>query len=199
MAPGIVAIELTEAGEANSAANATEAAKKPYPEIVKTSPEQGATGVDPALTEITVTFDRDMGQGMSWTGGPPLFPPTDDTRQARWTNARTCVLPIKLEQGAYYRLGINSTSYQNFSGADGTPVPSSAIYFTTKGATDAIERRVRVPKIVATNPENGSMDVDADGRRHVMDRRRTAVPEHSRRQEINLVEGRQVLFIAGLA
>jgi beta-lactamase regulating signal transducer with metallopeptidase domain len=159
MAPGLVRTQLAKAQQDNSTASATEAAEKPYPQIVKTIPQPGATKVDPALKEISVTFDRDMGQGMSWTGGPPLFPPIDESRQARWTDARTCVLPVKLQKGAYYRLGVNSTGYQNFRGSDGVPVPPSVIYFTT---TDAVERRVRAPKIVAIHPENGAMDVDPE-------------------------------------
>jgi hypothetical protein len=68
-----------------------EVAQKPLsPRIVTTTPRPGAMGVDPSLAEITVTFDRDMGPGMSWTGGPPLFPRTDDGRKARWIDARTC-------------------------------------------------------------------------------------------------------------
>ncbi len=132
----------------------------PYPQIVKTTPERGAVDVDPALAEIAVTFDRDMQKGMSWTGGPPLFPPTDETRDARWTDARTCVLPVKLEQGSYYRLGINSTSYQNFKASDGVAAPPSAIYFVTKGATPQVRSRVRVPKIVSLKPKQGASDVD---------------------------------------
>ena len=44
------------------------------PQIVSTSPARGASDVDPALKEITVTFDQDMEEGMSWTGGGPEFP-----------------------------------------------------------------------------------------------------------------------------
>jgi len=165
MAPGVVnpGLVAAEQGETNDKLKTDAAAdKKPYPHIVKSIPEQGATGVDPALTEITVTFDRDMGKGMSWTGGPPLFPPTDDSREARWTDARTCVLPVKLAKGAFYRLGINSTSYQNFRDASGVPAPCSVIAFATAGAGNAIERRVRVPKIVAMSPKNGALDVDPE-------------------------------------
>ena len=35
------------------------------PQIVSCSPARGASDVDPALKEITVTFDQDMGGGMS--------------------------------------------------------------------------------------------------------------------------------------
>jgi len=137
------------------------AADTPYPQIVKTDPAVGAKGVDPALTEITVTFDRDMNQkGMSWTGGGPEFPKIDDTRKPEWKDARTCVLPVKLEQGAYYRLGINSTSHLNFRSADGVAVPPSAIYFTMKGAAADVEGKLRVPQIVSLEPANGAKDVD---------------------------------------
>src|SRR5579863_9991962 len=52
-------------------------AKTSYPQIVESIPQPGATDVDPNLTEIRVTFDRDMGKGMSWTGEPPFLPPLD--------------------------------------------------------------------------------------------------------------------------
>ncbi|HVA45926.1 MAG TPA: M56 family metallopeptidase [Pirellulales bacterium] len=134
--------------------------KDAHPRMVKSSPPQGATGVDPALKEISVTFDRDMEQGMSWTGGPPLFPPVDKSRQARWADKRTCVLPVKLEAGAFYRLGINSSSHQNFRRKGGAAAAAAAIYFSTKGATEEVERRVRVPAIVSLDPPNGSNDVE---------------------------------------
>lgn len=134
--------------------------KTAWPRIVKSSPQKDATDVDPALNEITVTFDRDMQNGMSWTGGAPLFPPVDKTREARWTDARTCVLPVKLEAGSYYRVGINSSSYQNFRGSHGAAAEAAAIYFVTRGASDDVKARVRVPLIVAVEPKNGAADVD---------------------------------------
>ena len=91
-------------------------------------------GVDPGLREITVTFDRDMNeQGMSWTGGGDEFPKIDESRKAAWKDARTCLLPVKLEKGTFYRVGINSTSFRNFQSSDGTPALPSVIYFTTPG------------------------------------------------------------------
>lgn len=128
--------------------------------IVATSPEIGATDVDPGITEITVTFDRDMDtSGYSWTGGPPLFPPTDDGGP-RWKDSRTCALPVSLAAGEYYRVGINATSFHNFRSSVGQPAPCTAIYFTTKGASKAVESRVRKPEIVKMVPENGATDVD---------------------------------------
>ena len=70
MAPGVIDRGAADAGEIETSAAAVE--KTPYPQIMETVPKIGATDVDPALREITVTFDRDMGGGMSWTGGPPF-------------------------------------------------------------------------------------------------------------------------------
>lgn len=132
----------------------------PSPRVIETNPKQGATGVSADLKEIRVTFDRDMGRGMSWTGGPPFFPPVDRSRKARWINPRTCVLPVKLEKGRYYCLGVNSSSHRNFRSARGIAVPPAALYFTTAGATDEVVSRLRVPKIVTLEPANGAADVD---------------------------------------
>jgi hypothetical protein len=125
------------------------------PHIIATSPKTGATGVDPALKEITVTFDRDMDAGMSWTGGGPSFPKSPDGAKALWRDKRTCVLPVKLQAGHYYRVGINSPSYQNFRGVNGLPASPKAISFRTSGTP----AEPKAPEIVSLNPPNGASDV----------------------------------------
>ncbi len=160
MAPGTTKQGAADEQAIAVAVAATTAAETPYPQVVKSTPEPGATGVNAGLEEIAVTFDRDMQGGMSWTGGPPLFPPVDESRQARWIDKRTCALPVKLEAGSFYRVGVNSTSYQNFKSADGVPAPSSAIFFATRGASAAVNAKVRMPKVVSLTPENGAKDVD---------------------------------------
>ena len=102
------------------------------PQIVSSSPARGAKDVDPALKEISVTFDQDMDGGMSWTGGPPQFPPTPQGKKAYWRDKRTCVMPVKLQAGHNYRVGINSTSYRNFRSATGMPAMTSAIWFSSQ-------------------------------------------------------------------
>jgi len=129
------------------------------PRIVATSPRNGDTEVDPALTEITVTFDRDMGGGFSWTGGGPEFPGREDA-QAKWKDKRTCVLPVSLQPARFYRAGINAPSFQNFRSAEGVPAIATAILFTTQGASDALKRKATKPMIVALTPKNGAQDVD---------------------------------------
>jgi Bacterial Ig-like domain len=135
--------------------------KTNWPTIVSTKPEIGATNVDPKLEEISVTFDRDMDvRSYSWTGGKPLFPPGKEDASPVWIDKRTCVLPVQLKKGSYYRVGVNSSSYQAFHSELGVPAPTSAIYFVTAGATPAVASRVRVPKAIKFLPKNGAEDVD---------------------------------------
>jgi hypothetical protein len=156
----LCAINFTEAQTAKDSAAPAATAKDNEPRIVKTTPEVGAKEVDPATKEITITFDRDMARGFSWTGGPPEFPPGRTGEKITWRDKRTCSLPVTLEAGKYYRVGINSTSHQNFRSADGTPVKPSAIYFTTKGAAADVLEKTTKPQIVSILPRNGATDVD---------------------------------------
>jgi hypothetical protein len=152
------------APEAEAAANAEAAAELPktnWPTIVSTDPKIGATDVDPGLKRISVTFDRNMDVGgYSWTGGGEFYPPSPPDAGPVWIDKRTCVLPVVLKKGSYYRVGINSTSHQNFRSALGVPVPTAAIYFVTSGATPAVANRVRVPKVAKLVPKSGATDVD---------------------------------------
>jgi serine/threonine-protein kinase len=152
--------------EVNRAIGETAVNVKLAPRVISTTPPIGATGIKASTNELIVSFDRDMDTtSMSWTGGPPYFPPVDKTREARWISARTCVLPVVLEAGQYYRVGINSTSYQKFRDAAGMPAPPIVICFTTDGAATEheakkLEAMVTPPKVVAFTPEDGADDVD---------------------------------------
>ena len=132
------------------------------PQIVSTTPARGASDVDPGLKEITVTFDQDMEEGMSWTGGGPEVPPTPEGKQAHWRDKRTCVLPVKLQSGHHYRIGINSVSHRNFRSAAGVPALTSAIWFTTSGTSDEPKRDTQAPKLVSVKPSYGATDVSPD-------------------------------------
>jgi beta-lactamase regulating signal transducer with metallopeptidase domain len=160
---GLAVVTLTDAqsGQNTPPASGQVDAQGP-PRIVATSPSVGQTEVDPAITEITVTFDRDMADGFSWTGGGADYPTSPEGQKAHWRDKRTCVLPVKLQAARYYRVGINSTSYQNFKSVDGVPARTSAIYFATKGASEEIKRKTSKPQIVAITPINGAKDVDAN-------------------------------------
>lgn len=134
------------------------------PRIVSTSPAAGATNVDPATTEIAVTFDRDMQRGFSWTGGGPAFPPGVEGRKPAWRDARTAVLPVALEAGHYYRVGINSKSHRNFRSAEGIPALPTVIYFTTEGAGEELVARMEKPVVVQMTPSNGAEGVSPETR-----------------------------------
>jgi hypothetical protein len=129
------------------------------PRIVSTQPAVGATDVDPALTEITVAFDQDMAAGSSWTGGGPDYPKMREGAKPSWRDKRTCVLPVVLERGHYYRVGVNSKSHRNFRSAAGVPTRPTAIYFTTQGADAATRARVQKPVVVRAEPANGAKGV----------------------------------------
>jgi hypothetical protein len=102
------------------------------PIVVHTSPAPFSRSVSPSLTEITVTFDRPMlDGGWSWTGGGETYP--EITARPGYDEARrTCTLPVKLEPGKAYWVGINSPSHKNFKAADGTPAPWYVIVFATQ-------------------------------------------------------------------
>lgn len=138
----------------------TEVAEEGPPRIVGTIPTVGAKDVDPATSEIVVTFDRDMAGGFSWTGSGSNYPPIIEGQRPQWRDTRTAVLPVKLEAGHYYRVGINSKSHRNFRSAAGVPALPSAIYFTTQGASEEFVARTQKPVIVEMTPANGATGVD---------------------------------------
>jgi beta-lactamase regulating signal transducer with metallopeptidase domain len=159
----IAVLTLTDAksGQAPGAANEEHQAKRQgTPRIMSTSPAIGETEVSPSITEITVTFDRDMEDGFSWTGSGRDYPPVPEAQKAHWRDKRTCVLPVKLETAHFYRVGINSTSFQSFRSENGRPARPAAIYFTTAGASDDLKEKVSKPIIVTLEPTNGSKEVD---------------------------------------
>jgi hypothetical protein len=139
------------------AADETQKDTTPYPVVVSTSPKNGDLEVDPNLKVVSVTFDRDMSTGMSWTGSEV---PVDESRKASWKDKRTCELPVKLAKGQGYVIGINAPSFKNFKSQAGEPTPPTAIYFATKGASSQVKQKVTVPKIVSMEPANGAKDVD---------------------------------------
>jgi hypothetical protein len=130
------------------------------PRIVSTIPAVGATEVDPAITELVVVFDRDMAGGFSWTGGGPDYPPIAQGQRPHWRDKRTAVLPVKLEVGHYYRVGINSKNHKNFKSTVGVPALPTAFYFTTQGASDELKSKAQKPVVLEMSPANGATQVD---------------------------------------
>ncbi len=130
------------------------------PKVAKASPDDGAIAVDPATVELRVTFDQDMNQGgMSFVGGGPTFP-ADPQGKARWVDARTIVLPLRLEPGKDYQLSVNSSRFQNFRNLKGEPAVPYPIRLKTATKSGGTEKEL-------TEPEN----------RAAIDRLRKAIDE----------------------
>ncbi|MBN2019129.1 MAG: Ig-like domain-containing protein [Sedimentisphaerales bacterium] len=103
------------------------------PLVIKTSPPAFANDVDPSLKEITVTFDQPMNKSWSWTGSAQTLPkmaapPTFDQAQT------TCTLPVTLEPGKVYQVGINDETRHNFKNVKNMPAKQYVILFATKGS-----------------------------------------------------------------
>ncbi|MBM4051116.1 MAG: hypothetical protein FJ279_38955 [Planctomycetes bacterium] len=131
------------------------------PRIVSTEPKIGASDVDPGLKEISITFDQDMAESYSWTGGGELYPKT--TGKPTWKGKRTCALPVQLEPGQFYRVGINAgQKFSGFRSAQGVPTATWAIWFTTQGASAELVAKLQQPKIVSSVPQIGDQAVDAN-------------------------------------
>ena len=102
------------------------------PKVLKTVPEADAKDVDPALTEIKVTFSKDMRDGSwSWTQRNSENYP-EVTGKPHYVDKRTCVLPVKLEPGKTYWIGLNSARFANFKDAEGRPAAPYPLSFTTR-------------------------------------------------------------------
>lgn len=117
------------------------------PRVVQTFPENGATAVDPATTELRVVFDQPMGHGVSFVRGGPTFP--ELAGQPYWTSATTVVLPIRLEPDRTYWVSINSDRYQNFRGVNGLPAIPYPISFRTapSAGTGSLGRDVNLKSV----------------------------------------------------
>ena len=103
------------------------------PVVVKTVPEAGANNVDPKLTEIKVTFSKDMQDGSwSWVTLSKESFPRMDGKPMYLADKRTCVLPVKLDPGKTYAIWLNSEKFGNFKDADARSAVPYLLVFKTK-------------------------------------------------------------------
>jgi hypothetical protein len=103
------------------------------PVVVKTEPQSGASDIDASLTEIKVTYSKDMANGSwSWsTWGEENFPKT--TGKPKYLDdKRTCVLPVRLEPGRTYAIWLNSNNFGNFKDEGGKKAVPYLLVFETK-------------------------------------------------------------------
>ena len=103
------------------------------PVVVKTVPEAGAADVDPELTEIKVTFSKDMKDGSwSWAILSKESFPKMDGKPKYLADKRTCVLPVMLEPGKTYAIWVNSEKLGNFKDTGGRSAVPYLLVFKTK-------------------------------------------------------------------
>lgn len=105
------------------------------PSVVKTFPIAGDIAVDPSLKEIRVTFSKDMMTNNQWSWvmmSKDTFPKM--TGQPRFLeDARTCVLPVKMEAGKTYVIWLNKGEYNYFKDRGGrSAVPYLLVFQTRK-------------------------------------------------------------------
>jgi Bacterial Ig-like domain len=101
--------------------------------VVKTVPEAGAEGVDSRLTEIKVSYSKNMQDGSwSWSTFSADTFPTLDGKPKYLADKRTCVLPVKLAPGKTYAIWLNSEKFGNFKDADGRSAVPYLLVFKTK-------------------------------------------------------------------
>lgn len=102
------------------------------PRVLFVDPTLAATDVPSDLKEVSVTFDRPM-MDNSWSfTGSDNFPKTSG-KPSYDEFQFTCTLPVELEPGKVYRVGINSASFQNFKSKYGAPAEQSVVLFATAG------------------------------------------------------------------
>ena len=104
------------------------------PVVIATVPQSGVANVDPALSELRVTFSKSM-QDSNWAWakwGEDNFP--EMTAQPRFlAGGRTCALPVRLQPGKTYAIWLNSESQHDFRDAEGrSAVPYLLIFETRK-------------------------------------------------------------------
>jgi|GEM_PF-1079640 len=140
------------------------------PLVINTTPRALDNRVDPAITKMTVTFNKTMMDGnWSWTGGGDTFPQM--TGQPSYDASRTtCSLPVKLQPGKVYVVGINGGKFTNFKTPQQVPATPYLIVFATQTKDgkptpipDALVDETR--RINSSNQNTGAKNIsDADKR-----------------------------------
>ena len=105
------------------------------PVVVQTFPQAGDTEVDPAITEISVTFSKEMMTQEMWSWvmvSKDSFPRiTGDIKYL--DDKRTCVAPVKLEAGKTYVIWFNSPKYNYFKDKNhNSAIPYMLVFETRK-------------------------------------------------------------------
>lgn len=123
---------IAEALDAIAAKSKAEADRAPR--LVSMMPANGSSDVDPAMTELVITFDRPM-RDQSWSvvGNPADTPKV--TGSPRYDAARKALtIPVQLEPGSSYRFSLNSGEKRGFQSEDGVALEPVEVRFATRAA-----------------------------------------------------------------
>lgn len=103
------------------------------PVVVSSTPIAGSEEVDPSVKQIEVQFSKPMQSNKMWsivTLKNTAFPKV--TGQVYFKeDARTFVIPVKLEANTVYGFSVNSKNKTGFKGVNGKPAQPYTISFKT--------------------------------------------------------------------
>jgi hypothetical protein len=104
------------------------------PVVVQTLPAAGSRDVASGVTEIRVVFSKEMMTERMWSvvkASADTFPElAGDVRYL--DDARTFVIPVRLEGGRTYALWLNTAERDAFRDASGRPAVPYLLVFQTK-------------------------------------------------------------------
>jgi tetratricopeptide (TPR) repeat protein len=129
------ALGMLEPGKlAVPAVKATGPIETDEPVVIKTIPQVYADDVSPTLNRLSVTFNQTMFEGnFAWVTWDGPFPETTGKPSFDATK-RICTLPVKLEPGKVYMVGINIGKFNSFQSHDGVTARPYALVFATQSA-----------------------------------------------------------------
>ena len=108
-------------------------AAEDLPRVVMTEPLNGQQDVDPAVSAITVTFNKPMTDGSySWCYEDPATFPMTTGQPYYGEDGTTNILPVKLEPDTEYIIWINTEQFTNFKDISGNPVRPYRLTFKTR-------------------------------------------------------------------
>lgn len=133
MKPSFLAIASLSLLAGAAAAETLTVASAP-PVVVQTLPAAGSLDVAPGATEIRVVFSKEMMTDRMWSvvkASADTFPElAGDVRYL--DDARTFVIPVRLEGGRAYALWLNTAEKDAFRDAAGRPAIPYLLVFQTK-------------------------------------------------------------------
>ena len=102
------------------------------PHIVAMEPANGADSVAADLNKLVITFDQAMLPGWSFLQLEPGNYPAEAGQPFYDGDKKVITLPVKLQPGRTYVIGLNNADYTSFKNSGGTPLYPVVYKFSTK-------------------------------------------------------------------